>query len=422
MKLVGDMAIKNLTPPGANIGHRIIKNMRICGSGIYTYHKSELPLFGLDMSKAPADLPVMVNMYRPPEVLVEHKDMFARIPIITGRHIAVTPDNAKQLTVGMVGDTVQSEVDPKDGETYLYTTGTIVAGDGIDMYEHYGQLSVGYTPTAVWESGTHNGVPYQAKLIDYQDVNHLLLCQQARGGPQCMVMDSIDSLSPLERMIAKLQGGQKMSVFTKIFGNNKKTVAGDSRVPVLLKSIAVGADPAIQVKQVREITSNKLAGDAQTVFNGYLDELAGCKDEAPEMKSKAVDIVCDFYQKSVAGDEEPAKDEPKKDESKKDELAKDESKKDEPKKDESKKDELAKDGSKKDESKKDESKKPAGDEDPIANFNSRMELIEKEVHQLTAMLTKEPTPNGAFTTQVAGDSVNAKKTSDDIMSQLYGGK
>lgn len=143
MKLVGDMAIKNLTPPGTNIGHRIIKNMRICGSGIYTYHKSELPLFGLDMSKAPADLPVMVNMYRPPEVLVGHKDMFARIPIITGRHIAVTPDNAKQLTVGMVGDTVQSEVDPKDGETYLYTTGTIVAGDGIDMYEHYGQLSVG---------------------------------------------------------------------------------------------------------------------------------------------------------------------------------------------------------------------------------------------------------------------------------------
>ena len=409
MKLVGDMAIKDLTPQGTNIGHRLIKNMRICGSGIYTYHKSELPLFGLDMNKAPTDLPIMVNMYRPPEVLVSHKDMFARIPIITGRHIAVTPDNAKQLTVGMVGDTVQSEVDAKDGETYLYTTGTIVAGDGIDMYERYGQLSVGYTPTAVWESGTHNGVPYQAKLVDYQDVNHLLLCQQARGGPQCMVMDSIDSLSPLERMIVKIQGGQKMSVFTKIFGNNKKTVAGDSRVPVLLKSIAVGADPEIQVKQLREITSNKLAGDAQTVFNGYLDELAGCKDEAPEMKSKAVDIVCDFYQKSVAGDEEPKE---KKEEKKEDPK---EEKKEDPK-------EEKKEPGDEDPKKKEEPKKPAGDEDPIANFNNRIGAIEKEVHQLTAMLTKEPTPNGAFNTQVAGDSVNTKNTSDDIMSQLYGGK
>ena len=44
--LTGDMAIKDLTPQTTNIGHRIVKNMRICGSGIYTYHKSEAPLLG----------------------------------------------------------------------------------------------------------------------------------------------------------------------------------------------------------------------------------------------------------------------------------------------------------------------------------------------------------------------------------------
>ena len=307
MKLVaGDMSIKDLTPKSTNIGERIVKNMRICGSGIYTYARREAHLLHLDPVPAKYQDLELINVYRPPEVLEKYKDYFARVPIITGHHVRVDRSNAKELTVGMVGDTVESEVDKDDGETYLYTTGTIVAGDGVAAYEQYGQLSVGYDPIMQWEEGIHNGVPYQAVLKGFNDVNHLLICKVARGGPQCMVMDSLDDnpdlqdVSPLEKFVNTQNGGEDMGIFKKIFGSVKKEVAGDaSVVSALLQSIAVGADPEIQVQKVRDIV-----GDSNETFNTYLDELSQAKAEKPETIAKAVNIVDDYYRTHLAGDEE----------------------------------------------------------------------------------------------------------------------
>lgn len=305
MKLIGDMAIKDLTPKTTNIGDRIVKNMRICGSGIYTYGRTEASLLGLTpIPEQYKDLK-LINVFRPAEVLVANKDKFARVPIITGRHVKVDRDNAKQLVVGMVGDSVEAEVDSEDGETYLYTTGTIVAGDGVEAYEEYGQLSVGYVPRMKWQSGVHKGVEYQAVLEGFDDVNHLLICKVARGGPQCMVMDSLDDCSPLERFInvhtghETQNGGEDMKLFTKIFGSTRKQVAGDSNVvSVLLQSISVGADPKIQVGKIRAIV-----GDSDTVFNEYLGELEMAGDEKPEVVAKAVDIVDAYYKDHFCGDE-----------------------------------------------------------------------------------------------------------------------
>lgn len=304
MKIIGDMAIKDLTPKSTNIGDRIVKNMRICGSGIYTYARSEAKLLHLDPVPQEYDNLQYINVFRPPEVLNKYKDYFARVPIITGHHVKVDRNNAHDLVVGMVGDTVDSEVDKDDGETYLYTTGTIVAGDGVEAYERYGQLSVGYDPVMKWKKGVHNGVEYQAELVGFNDVNHLLICKVARGGPQCMVMDSLDELSPLERFIYQNQkGGERMSVFTKIFGSaSKQKVAGDegrSLVPVYLESIAVGANPKVQVQKIRDI-----AGDSDATFNEYLNELETISgDEKPETVSKAVEIVTNYYKEHLAGDE-----------------------------------------------------------------------------------------------------------------------
>lgn len=300
--LNGDMAIKDLTPKSTNIGDRIVKNMRICGSGIYTYARREAHLLHLDPVPKEYDNLEYINVYRPPEVLNKYKDYFARIPIITGHHVKVDRNNAHDLVVGMVGDTVESEVDKDDGETYLYTTGTIVAGDGVDAYERYGQLSVGYEPTMEWKKGVHNGVEYQAVLTGFQDVNHLLICKVARGGPQCMVMDSLDESSPLERFIYQNQnGGERMSVFSKIFGSASKKIVGDEGrvlVPVYLDSIAVGANPKTQVEKIRAIV-----GDSVPEFNGFLDELAMAGDEKPEVIAKAVAIVKDYYNEHMVGDE-----------------------------------------------------------------------------------------------------------------------
>ena len=303
MKLInGDMAIKDLTPKSTNIGDRIVKNMRICGSGIYTYARREAELLHLAPVPKEYDNLEYINVYRPPEVLNKYKDYFARVPIITGHHVKVDRNNAHDLVVGMVGDTVESEVDKDDGETYLYTTGTIVAGDGVDAYEQYGQLSVGYDPVMKWKKGVHNGVEYQAELVGFNDVNHLLICKVARGGPQCMVMDSLDELSPLERFIYQKQnGGERMSVFSKIFGSASKKIVGDEGrilVPVYLDSIAVGANPKTQVEKIRAIV-----GDSVPEFNGFLDELAMAGDEKPEVIAKAVAIVKDYYNEHMVGDE-----------------------------------------------------------------------------------------------------------------------
>lgn len=297
IQIAGDKEIKDLTPQTTNLGERLVKNLRICGSGIYTYARSEAALLHLaPVPEKYKDLQ-FINVYRPADVLEKSKDLFARVPIITGHHVLVTPQNAKQLVVGMVGDSVDTEVDRDDGETYLYTTGTIVAGDGMEAYEKYGQLSVGYDPDIQWEEGEHNGIPYQAVLKGFHDVNHLLICKVARGGPQCMVMDSLDQFTPLERFNNK-HGGAKMGIFNKIFASKEKKVAGDSAVPLLLQSIAVGADPAIQVQKIKDIV-----GDSNAEFTGFLDELAGAKGEEPAVIEKACNIVETFYRENMAGDQ-----------------------------------------------------------------------------------------------------------------------
>ena len=126
-----------------------------------------------------------------------------------------------------------------------------------------------------------------------------------------MVMDSLDDnpdlqdISPLERFVNTHYnaGGEDMTIFKKIFGSAKKEVAGDATVvSVLLQSIAVGADPETQVQKVRDIMGDSI----DETFNGYLEELAHAKSEKPEVVSKAVGIVDDYYRTHLAGDEAKA--------------------------------------------------------------------------------------------------------------------
>lgn len=424
MKIIGDMAIKDLTPKSTNIGDRIVKNMRICGSGIYTYARSEAKLLHLDPVPPEYANLEFINVYRPPEVLEKYKSYFARVPIITGHHVKVDRDNAHDLVVGMVGDTVDSEVDKDDGETYLYTTGTIVAGDGVDAYERYGQLSVGYDPIMKWQKGVHNGVEYQAVLVGFNDVNHLLICKVARGGPQCMVMDSLDELSPLERFIYRNQnGGTKMGIFNKIFGSQKQ-VAGDSGrslVPVYLDSIALGAEPKTQVQRIKAIV-----GDSDPTFNEYLGELEMAGDEKPEVIKKAVDIVTKYYNEHMAGDEFPPKDD-KKPKEKEEKPAGDEEKKpdDKEKKPEDDKKPAG------DEEKKPEDDKAAGDQDGCGVHKLSGDEMDAIADKVAARIMaaqankpkKEETPAAGdeLTMPLGGDSVNKEvHTSDDFIKDIWG--
>ena len=324
LKQLGDMAIQNLEPQDNNRGGRIIKNMRICGSGIYRYHISEAPLLGLVIDDMHGDCE-WIDVYRPPEVLEANKQLYARIPIITGHHVLVNTENAKQLAVGMVGDTVLSEVGD-DGETYLYTTGTIIAGDGIEAYEKYGELSVGYDPIIKWQDGEHNGKKYNAVMTGLAGVNHLLICKTARGGHQCMVMDSLDDFKHYTQSLAgdENNGGKQMDFFKKIFGSAKKTetINGDAKVAsAMLQSIKVGADCKTQVEAVQKMLGDNITPE----LKGYFEELTGdaVTKADKETVAKAIDIVdaavqkvfgdsCSEQPETKAGDEEKKPDEEKK--------------------------------------------------------------------------------------------------------------
>lgn len=312
-QLFGDMAIKDLSPKDANSGGRIIKNMRICGSGLYEYHVSEAPLMGLTI---PEDYHGdTFKIFRSPEVLEQNKELYARVPIITGHHVRVNTSNAKQLAVGMIGDTVNTEVGD-DGELYLYTTGTIITGDGIDAYERFGELSVGYDPIVEWSEGEYKGQHYQAVLKGFNEINHVLICKTARGGHQCMIMDSLEVFEKAKQAEKpKDNGGKAMGIFKKIFGAPSKKMTGDSAVvSALLQSIKVGADAKTQVSHVKEL----IGDSADETLKGYFEDLCGddVAQADKETLCKAIDVV-DNYCKSLLGDEvaHPSKDDAKKEES-----------------------------------------------------------------------------------------------------------
>lgn len=417
VSMFGDMAIKDLTPKDANSSGRIIKNLRICGSGLYEYHVSEAPLMGLSI---PGDYAgETFKIYRPAEVLEANKELYARVPIITGHHVRVNTSNAKQLAVGMIGDTVQTEVGD-DGELYLYTTGTIITGDGIAAYEQFGELSVGYDPIVEWAPGTHKGQSYQAVLKGFNEINHVLICKTARGGHQCMIMDSLDVFekaqsTPQNKVCGNiLNGGKAMGLFTKIFAKPaEQKIAGDARVvSAMLQSVKAGADAKTQVAAVKAMLGDKV----DDKLKEYFEELSG--DEVAkadkEIVGKAIDVV-DAYCQKLLGDEHPAN------------CACDEckSKKAEPGDKEPEKKEEPTD-------KKPEEKKPeAGDKEPEKKeepkpANGDAIDYEKLATMVAAKLQpqkEEPKVNGdalaALAPVISGDAVKDGITSDALMAAIF---
>lgn len=416
--MFGDMAIKDLSPKDANSGGRIIKNLRICGSGLYEYHVSEAPLMGLQI---PEDYTGdTFKIFRSPEVLEANKELYARVPIITGHHVRVNTSNAKQLAVGMVGDTVQSEVGA-DGELYLYTTGTIITGDGIEAYERYGELSVGYDPIVEWSEGEYKGQKYQAVLKGFNEINHVLICKTARGGHQCMIMDSLDT-SPLQphNVFRNINnGGKRMGIFKKIFGApaKKTSMNGDTKVmSALLQSVKVGADCKTQVSVVKDM----IGDSADETLKGYFEDLMGDEvaNASKEELGKAIDVVDSYIQKQF-GDETSEPKEPPVEDKKKESENGDGCNTVEPPAGDENKDK----DKKKEPEKKEPEKKQTGDAidyDLLASkVAERLAPAKKQTgDELDA--EKNPMEQSRMAVLLAGDSKDTEVSSDSVMKEIWG--
>ena len=234
-----------------------------------------------------------------------------------------------------------------------------------------------------------------------------------------MVMDSLDSISPLEKFIES-HGGNKVTVFQKIFGSRASNtpVAEDARVPVLLQSIAAGADPEKQVKAIREIVGDAKT-DVQKEFHSYLDELAACKNEAPEVKAKAVEIVEEFYKTKLAGDAmDPDKDKGDKvDDKPKDSTGKEKTVGEKPASSSS--------GDEEEDEKKKDEKPAAGDALPITSILETLESINKRLESLEKTrkptISENPEAIGALRVLIGGDSADSSKkrpSSDEFLRSI----
>lgn len=218
-----------------------------------------------------------------------------------------------------------------------------------------------------------------------------------------------------------------MGIFNKIFGSQKQ-VAGDSGrslVPVYLDSIALGAEPKVQVQKIKAIV-----GDADPEFNGFLDELAMAGDEKPETKRKAVDIVTAYYNEHLAGDETKTEGDEKKVIVNKEDKDGKEEKNVEVKKDgkETKDIKVEKDGDKKKvevtEGDEDKDKKAAGDGCHGDAIDMDV-LADKIAARILAANSKAQTTAGdegsELETPLGGDEkTTGVKSSDDFMKDIWG--
>ena len=121
---------------------------------------------------------IRLELRHPEDVLEEDSlESLKQIPI-TVDHPTVLVDstNAKNLSVGLTGETVKV-----DGEN-IKTTVTITAIDGINAVDNgKEELSLGYTLDLEEEQGIYNGQPYthRQKNIRY---NHLAIVERGRAG------------------------------------------------------------------------------------------------------------------------------------------------------------------------------------------------------------------------------------------------
>ena len=178
---------------------KLVKEVAIAHSGIYTYHRSELSSLGINEIPEEYNGVEWFNVYRPAILMQGAVDLFTNLPV-TVEHpdVPVSPENSKDLMKGFTGN--EAYVIMEDNEAYIHSVITLIDEEAIRYYNSdYREVSPGYVSENVWESGNHNGIDYQIKMINIMDVNHLALTVKGRGGPMACVRDSIITWAKLTK-------------------------------------------------------------------------------------------------------------------------------------------------------------------------------------------------------------------------------
>jgi len=272
---------------------KLVKNVAMAHSGVYTYMRHEVPSLGLSLDSMPIAYQTMehFNVYRPASVLAKAAPLYTRLPV-TVEHPdrAIMPSNSKQLMEGFTGDTAQAVY--RDGEVYIDSTLTLVAEDAIAYYDKgYKEVSPGYTTKSKWlpEQKSYKGMPYQIVVTDISDVNHLALTLSARGGPSTRVLDSKGG------NMAKLKSGLFHTV-AKALGMAKDSVPVRTQLAALTSKDVTEDQIKMTVDSVMKRAETLPDSEGKEQLTRFLDDLRLVKSFDSALVTDAVDKTSTLYE------------------------------------------------------------------------------------------------------------------------------
>ena len=148
------------------------------------------------------------ELRHPDDVLVEDSlNSMKMVPVVNGHpsERLVSSENARRLSVGYTGETVEIEMP--------YVVANILITDKATVEEikdkKKNELSLGYTVDLIPDSGTYHGEPYEYRQTNIR-YNHLALVDQARAGPQARISLDGDDAEEIFKEEAKVADKKKL--------------------------------------------------------------------------------------------------------------------------------------------------------------------------------------------------------------------
>lgn len=269
---------------------KVVKDVLIAKSGIYQYAKSELPGLGLDYVPKQFEHKQIFNVYRPAVVLAKACGLFTRLPI-TDEHPnnMLTNSDFKRHIVGYTGDSSTIE-QREDGEVYIRSTVSLLDSKVVAEYENgKREVSPGYYGRFVWVEGeTNDGTPYEIIMTAIEDVNHLAVVRNGRGGATSSILDH--------------KGVQNMKLITNLFHNvfSRKRGVVDKEACTFRKTLtdSIMGNVVDGIEKAKKLMTYLPASDGKDMLSRYLEDLAYIQSlPEEEERLEAINVVANLFEK-----------------------------------------------------------------------------------------------------------------------------
>lgn len=259
-------------------------NVRIARSGVYYYHKSELPTLGI--SSVPREWANLntFGVYRPSHVVADSAPLFKGKPVIMGH----TGTVYSPLDSRIIGESTNKvAVSMVNGEAVI--TSELVMDSAHDDIAGC-VLSPGYYGNYRWRAGVApSGEQFQITLDSIDKVNHIAIVPVARGGNDMAVLDGIKK---------KIHSGLvRFAKRRTVMTTDGSDCPFSQAIDELGKTIA--QMPAIEVEAKVNSMLNMCTDLPDSIekqkLQRYLADVPLLKDEPQEVVDNALLVILQLY-------------------------------------------------------------------------------------------------------------------------------